>query len=572
MKIGGFRIGRYEVDPILGSPSNHRLAKQWLTECRLFHTDCLARKVHELPTRVIDVGASLGSTAVQLVLSQGKKADYVALSHCWGGAISPLLTTETLAAFRKHIDLSILPANFRDAVIITRNLGIRYLWIDSLCIQQNSKADWEIESQKMGLVYRNSTVTISALVSAGSKEGILKHNLSSLTSPKQATIKLLKDAGDRCHISVCRKTPNEEDLLSLDLQSALTGRGWTLQEYILSPRHILYGKDAIYWRCPQGFISSSGLPKGGKFPEYEYINISQIIYSDTLSRPLAPPSDIIGVLDEYYDLVRAYSRRRLTYGSDKLPAFSGLAQQLHPVFGGDYVAGIWTVDFRNGLLWLPDLMSCRHAKIPYRAPSWSWAVTDDLVTFHRPETAARGSPSSAELLDFGVELRNPASPYGEIISAKLVIKALTKPFVRSRQIIGSYWDGPDIGLLKFDEGLDPETKRPGEGLPRVFHMKTVTGDYLMSTEVQNGPWSDRGKKWDVDFDLFLDDDCIVALIYSDDNEEEDAVCSNSTARGLILRQKPDGMPGAYERIGIVEIELLKVSWLKTWEWQVLTLV
>lgn len=81
-------------------------------------------------------------------------AQYIAPSHCWGGSISPILTTGTLKQFQEFLPFDDLPANFRDAIIITRKLGIRYLWIDSLCILQNpnpgsedhdSKRDWQKE-------------------------------------------------------------------------------------------------------------------------------------------------------------------------------------------------------------------------------------------------------------------------------------------------------------------------------------------------------------------------------------------------------------------------------------------
>ncbi len=105
--------------------------------------------------------------------SRGLKAEYIALSHCWGGKISPLLTTETLEPFQNRLSYAALPANFRDAIVITRELGIRYLWIDSLCILQDSKQDWQQESKMMAAIYRDSTLTISAMASSGSTQGIL---------------------------------------------------------------------------------------------------------------------------------------------------------------------------------------------------------------------------------------------------------------------------------------------------------------------------------------------------------------------------------------------------------------
>ncbi|KAF6821784.1 hypothetical protein CPLU01_12397 [Colletotrichum plurivorum] len=552
-RIEDLQIGRYEFDRVFAPISSQRIPKQWLSECCYSHTDCLTRDdVHKLPTRVIDVGTSSRPNDVRLVLSHGKKAKYAALSHCWGGAISPLLTTDTILAFQEHIDVPDLPANFRDTIVITRNLGIQFLWIDSLCIQQDSKRDWEMESKKMSLVYRNSTVTISALLSAGSKEGIIKLGQSNPKSPNPVTMKVLQDSKDSLRVFMCRKNSKEEDLRTLDRDGALTRRGWTLQGYILSPRHILYGKDMIYWRCPQGYISSDGLPEGNRSPQSPYVNLSQVIYSDILSRPHPPPSDLNIILDEYYDLVGAYSQRKLTYGSDKLPAFSGLVQRLHTVIGGDYIAGLWTTDFRNGLLWRAEMMSCHHARDPYRAPSWSWAVTDDLVLFERQDAAAKGSPSSAELLEYNVKPRNPDNP----------LSGRTGPARIS-------------AFAAFDEPLESGTT--GRGTPKLFRVDTDaldTGDYLMSIEVKMDLFGDSpGTEWDIDFNLFLDEEYIVALIHTDDNTEEDAEWSNSEAWCLVLRQTPDDSQRTYERVGFAKIDSPpRLRWLKTWERQVLTLV
>lgn len=64
-----------------------------------------------------------------------------------------------------------LPALFQDAIVTTQKLGIQYLWIDSLCIIQDSEDDWQAESAKMGSVYRNAKVTIAASVLQGQLSG-----------------------------------------------------------------------------------------------------------------------------------------------------------------------------------------------------------------------------------------------------------------------------------------------------------------------------------------------------------------------------------------------------------------
>ncbi|KAK3338708.1 heterokaryon incompatibility protein-domain-containing protein, partial [Neurospora tetraspora] len=138
------------------------------------HTSSLDQT--KLPSRILDVG-SADSSVVRLVktTTETPSGSYVALSHCWGPPDKqPLKTTcDTLEDYIRHgIPLACLPQTFADAVWVTRVLGIRYLWIDSLCIIQDSLSDWEVESQKMGPIYEGATLTLGAAYARDSSEGL----------------------------------------------------------------------------------------------------------------------------------------------------------------------------------------------------------------------------------------------------------------------------------------------------------------------------------------------------------------------------------------------------------------
>jgi hypothetical protein len=112
-----------------------------------------------LPTRLIDVGPPDNAKKPRLCLGQdiGEDKRYITLSHCWGGDTSGILKT-TRATIDERLlgfEMESLPQNFRDAIVMTRKLRVRYLWIDSLCIIQDSREDWEQESAVMGEVYSN---------------------------------------------------------------------------------------------------------------------------------------------------------------------------------------------------------------------------------------------------------------------------------------------------------------------------------------------------------------------------------------------------------------------------------
>ncbi|MCJ1444599.1 MAG: hypothetical protein MMC23_005101 [Stictis urceolatum] len=118
-----------------------------------------------LPTRVLDIGDGVQSDEIRLLETSRRSGTYAALSHCWGRSKHVITTQATLAEWRKVIIFEQLPKTFQDAVVITRRLGLRYLWIDSLCIIQDDRTQWEYESALMGEVYRNAYFTIVAAYS-----------------------------------------------------------------------------------------------------------------------------------------------------------------------------------------------------------------------------------------------------------------------------------------------------------------------------------------------------------------------------------------------------------------------
>ncbi|KAF2452859.1 heterokaryon incompatibility protein-domain-containing protein, partial [Lineolata rhizophorae] len=163
-----------------GSEASFELARFWLRECVAHHPDCPkpAQADAFFPTRAVDVGPPDGSQpprlydrAAGMPLPPEGARGYVALSHCWG-ASQPIKTeAATIAARRAGIAMDSLPKTFRHAVLATRRLGFRFVWIDSLCIVQDSKDDWERESKQMCDIYRQAAATVAAAQAAGHGEG-----------------------------------------------------------------------------------------------------------------------------------------------------------------------------------------------------------------------------------------------------------------------------------------------------------------------------------------------------------------------------------------------------------------
>jgi hypothetical protein len=145
--------------PRAASQGHFDIMRGWLDIYNRKHGryDCNTETISILPSRVIDVGQGRLSDEVHLYCSKPDEiGTYVALSHCWGkspaapGQISRTLK-ENINDYARGIKMRRLPKTFRDAIQVTRELGQRYLWIDSLCIIQDDPNDWRMEARYFNL-------------------------------------------------------------------------------------------------------------------------------------------------------------------------------------------------------------------------------------------------------------------------------------------------------------------------------------------------------------------------------------------------------------------------------------
>jgi hypothetical protein len=355
--------------------------KAWLARCQYEHTRCPNIENHPLPTRVIDVGSI--TKEPRLVCTNNALGTWTALSHCWG-AIRPLVTEKnTLADHCASLPLSKLPPTFREALLITREIGIQYIWIDSLCILQDSREDWLKESAQMESVYRNAVVTILA-------EGVPDSSveMASVSSRNKSFDFHIPTAG--CHSSeqnAAGKIYFAEDENHQDYwdRGPLSERGWTLQEEILSPRILQFTKNLTFWRCVETRASEM-FPDPGTELELNPSNVLSSYHAviDGASKKSAQWSfsyDHNIMAYWYAGVVDAYMLRRVTFETDRLNAIGGIARALQPHFKQtlylpSYHAGLWAHDMCRGLLWSPLHKKYQRGGTRYKqyvAPSWSWA-------------------------------------------------------------------------------------------------------------------------------------------------------------------------------------------------------
>lgn len=237
----------------------------------------------------------------------------------------------------KNIPEDDLTQTFRDAIKITRALGIEYIWIDSLCIIQDSPSDWQAEAVLMESVYSGGTINIAATGAADGRQGCF---LQPQDYIGKVPVKSVKSTPEKCWV-----ISNRPDFIPA---MPLARRAWTIQERLLSTRTLHFSRSELVWECKTGDARE-------EFP--------QIIERKRENTSLASTWDRI---------VEQYTRASLTNTSDKLIAIGGIARAAQLESGGRYLAGLWEKDIEEQLFWL-----CRGGggnQRPksgvYRAPSW----------------------------------------------------------------------------------------------------------------------------------------------------------------------------------------------------------
>lgn len=332
-------------------------AQQWLEEC-LLHRDRCSRLEHSiLPDRVLDIGSDSSSDTVFLLESGDIKYRYACLSYCWGGAQFILTKKSNLSSHKTGIPLQSLPQTFQDAIWVSRTLNIRYIWIDALCIIQDDQNDWKTQSQKMAAIFSHSYLTISALASKDPHSGLFTEALPTDLGALSV----------RCYTHL----PTDSANSTLDLP--LLTRGWAFQEALLSPRILYFGPSELIWECAE--VRSCQCGRATHF-------LGEIKKSFFYDAFIAKNPALLPQLPrQWRRLLVQYSPLLLTKPSDKLVAIAGIAKLMRNCRGSDYLAGHWRDSFILDMLWKSDRPSSSSSQLTARAPSWSWASVDGLITY-----------------------------------------------------------------------------------------------------------------------------------------------------------------------------------------------
>ncbi|KAI8711190.1 Het domain protein [Fusarium sp. LHS14.1] len=347
--------------------SEDRIAtlKEWLQDCESNHKVCHPA-AKQYPTRMLDVKVNepLRIVARDQILQNKHPIRYATLSHSWGHHVPIQTTTKTKPLFEDSLSEDLLPRTFQDAVNITRSLGIRYLWIDSLCIIQDDPEDWQAEAAQMRDTYLGSTINIAASEALDSTQGCFLEENDVMDSAMESSLDLCEGAaieGLNSRVFVYQQQDQQQGQLvstmirfqprtprKLQGGTHLSTRGWVLQEELLSHRIVHSGQT---------------------FEDLELLNDDRNLKLSLLRR-----KERI-----WHEWIEDYSTRDFTFPTDRIPAMAGITDHYQQTTGYSPLLGLWRESFAEDLLWLRigPMKESGMANIP----SWTWLSCNAPVVF-----------------------------------------------------------------------------------------------------------------------------------------------------------------------------------------------
>lgn len=497
-----------------------------LQYCLANHNDCKAVFSGIRPRRFLLVGESTDLT-VKVIQAQnldnGDTEPYTALSYCWGQDQVLKTTSANKADVEDGVPLSLLPKTITDAIRVTRELRIKLLWVDSLCLVQDEEDKLAEEIAKMHHYYGNAHITISAATAESCSDGFLQDH----PTPHNDEEGEYRDGP--YYFPVDLGVPERPSSLKLVMfndfkRPVVDSRAWTLQEGLLSHRLVSFTSRTVRWSCR---TASYGKQRHDPFrPVYYSLLAVRSVTGMLADQKLSDDVLAFEKLRVWWDIIEDYTGRVLSKESDRLPAISGIASVLSAPstdstergYEVDFVAGLLVCHtlahplsvadssrtetkyhpqdrFESGLLAFQLLWnlggegplgfspSPRENSQPsaYIAPSWSWASHSDAVAL------SMATHVYYEWFDWfclaiwehGLRIReicaaptNSEAPYGALSGGSITLDGR----------IFRLDDGQDrIGEIQFDDGR-PDSDYPGDrsGLFRLEILPEFQAEVRMN--------------------------------------------------------------------------------------------
>lgn len=496
---------------------NLMMVKEELARCQQNHQHPTRNQENFLPTRLIDVGSDEHAFPPRLVVTdtimRTGAVQYAALSYCWGppSDAKTQLKTEKSTLKDRLIGFSldeVTPA-VRDAIIVTRALAIPFLWVDALCIVQDDKPDWEVESYAMTDIYQKALITICTPGSNSCRKGFLQRRPKSITIPFKSTICPTVQGLFNLRLGgLAVVQPQEQDdfdmtYLESEFSTSWAKRAWTFQEDVLSTRQLLFGSYHLTFLCPENSKT--------EFRSLQIVGYGRLAVGHDLAFDSRR-------LELWEDLIENYIARDLTFESDRLPAISGIAR-IMGYSPENYFAGLWKESLETQLCWhrgmgstsesKDAILRARRESWSHPIPSWSWATRKQSVAFWpvleddcrkevhwiKASTTVPGSNPYGQITDSSLQIRGrllvlPQKLVEDISSDGRFVAPSRRwsVFYRNRRIAWVNLDWEIKGTDEEGEGLFmlllyslpqlPPTNGIREGYGLILHPGKISGEYF----------------------------------------------------------------------------------------------
>ncbi|KAH7258565.1 heterokaryon incompatibility protein-domain-containing protein [Fusarium solani] len=506
------------------------------------------------PTRVIDLGADPEGEELKLVTKhECLDQQYAALSYCWGTPEEAEMQFITLRCNLQNrysgFKLSEVSPVIKDAVVVCRAFGVRYLWVDAVCIIQDDDYDWEQESALMAMIFRDAYFVIATPASDSCNEGFLSLTKPFIHLPFQSKLKPgIQGPYRLVPIPNHENSTDQATFARLAVEDYFASRwrtrGWIYQEKVTAQRILLFGRMGLSVQ----FHQDDGTP----------------FFAHCAERHLNYRG--------WFRIVAGFSDTHLTCQTDRLPAISGLAKLHQDVLQDEYLAGLWRNDLYKGLFWQSEfsnrprqeLTASLESPDPYIAPSWSWARQDYPVSVCLAQTLDLRQEFEVlqqefTLLDVEMDLVG-SNPYGQLRSGKLTLRSRASEIPSSWDFVDEldFLDDEERIQLRPDWNWFIEGKGNTEGLTLFLLgsciMKRRQPCYCHELGVNEGNLSDEI----LDNANAKEEQALAGLGAldlgdSDHVEEHDQqLCLHCKKQliiyGLLLR--PAKEPGKFFRVGI----------------------
>ncbi|KAI9771978.1 MAG: hypothetical protein M1839_002571 [Geoglossum umbratile] len=352
---------------------------EWLIECNSKHS-CSPPGRLPPPKRLIRIFAGKDTYAGSLIETDRLVSyQYAALSYCWGGASTLKTVRSSFELLKRGIPRSELPKTINDALEIAKWLQLKYIWIDSLCIIQDTYQDWHEQAAQVAEIYEGAYITIAASGASDCNTGCMRERETS------QEIHGVHDCGTLFSVFVRRRL-GHRFLFHSDNTGGypLFSRGWCFQERLLSRRILHFTPTELVFECGQGLRCECS-----RILQHGYEGRLKREYTEMLQRSFtaqyedAQPRLFYGQENSstvfWEKVIMAYNGQKLTYDRDILVALSGIANRLSHIFG-HYLAGLWEYRLPTGLLWVSSPGVQCHRPREFTAPSFSWASRIGPIT------------------------------------------------------------------------------------------------------------------------------------------------------------------------------------------------